>query len=834
MHIVKLFRTFAILFLCGVLVWVPTGVAQVPPGPTSPPVSPPTRPSGVEPGKTAPEPATTTEDDDSLFNCRKAKGKFKINFKPETELKDLVTWAFTFTCKNFIYDSKITGRASKVTLMAPDEVSAQQAWKIFLVALQSMGLTIVPKGNVLEIIDHGTAKSSPLPLFMRALPANSDQMVRAVLRPEHLPVDELVKVLTELKSKNGDVKSIPKAGAVLITDFGTHVAKMSSLMLAVDQPLVNERLYLIRIYNGNATDMAQKLEEILGMKSGDGAAAPSPGGSTRRGRDRNITVSAPGSEGGDTESGIESALPSKIVADERTNSLILLGGEAAYQRILALVRRLDVAIGPEGEGRVHVHRLEYANAEELAETLSSIISGTQQPSSAERRARRTATPGAPATPAGGAGGIGADAFEGQVRVTHDTPTNSLVIIASIGDFRSLKEVIKKLDTPRPQVYIEASIVEVRLQSGLDFGTSFHAGKPFQAPVGPDQDSVAVGGFFPGKGINSLSPASLATSSGLVGGIIGPLLDGAVRELLNGQSIPSFGVLFQALSTSSNANILSTPHILTTDNKEAEIAVGTNVPYRSALAGLGGLGIPGAAGAGGASGAAGLAGLLPTQSIQRQDLDLNLKITPHISSEDAVKLEVELVIKDLGESDFQSLGPTWTNKTIKDTVVVADQQSVVLGGLVADRVTIGETKVPLLGDIPLLGYLFKYKTKNKQKTSLLVLLTPYIVRDQADLEKIVKRRVREQREFMESVSSLKNFKYRPEMDYRRKRGLVEEINKYNQVVEEEKALLKAEEDDQLDLPDGPIEYIRDGSKAPPKEAPRIPQPEPEMQILEDEE
>jgi general secretion pathway protein D len=314
------------------------------------------------------------EDDTGLFACRKAKGKFKINFKPETELKDLVTWAFTFTCKNFIYDSKISARASKVTLMAPGEVSAQEAWRIFLVALQSMGLTIVPKGNVLEIVDHAQAKTSPLPLFMKAMPANSDQMVRAVLRPEYLPVDELVKVLTELKSKNGDVKPIPKAGAVLVTDFGTHVAKMASLMMAVDQPLVNERLYLIRVHHGDAVEMQQKLEEILGLKGAaeQGGTAPGFGGSSRA-RNRagspmsNVTVTAPGGEPGG-EDGVESAVPSKIVADERTNSLILLGGEAAYQRIRALVRRLDVPIGPEGKA-----------------ASMSIVSNTRAPKSSRRR-----------------------------------------------------------------------------------------------------------------------------------------------------------------------------------------------------------------------------------------------------------------------------------------------------------------------------------------------------------------------------------------------------------------------------------------------------------------
>jgi len=218
------------------------------------------------------------------------------------------------------------------------------------------------------------------------------------------------------------------------------------------------------------------------------------------------------------------------------------------------------------------------------------------------------------------------------------------------------------------------------------------------------------------------------------------------------------------------------------------------------------------------------GFFPTQSIQRQDVELNLKITPQINQSDLVKLEIDLTINDIASQDFAGLGPSWSKRTLKDTVVVKDQQAVVLGGLLSDKVIHTESKVPLLGDIPVLGYLFKYTTKSKEKRNLLILLTPYIVKSQMDLEKIVERRVREQREFMRAYSGLSDAEYRPDIDYQRKRGLVSEINKVVLQVEDDQRAIDELEQREIGLPDGPIEYFEVGPRqdAAGPEAP--PQPD----------
>ncbi|HEX3481397.1 MAG TPA: hypothetical protein VHT91_40565, partial [Kofleriaceae bacterium] len=243
------------------------------------------------------------------------------------------------------------------------------------------------------------------------------------------------------------------------------------------------------------------------------------------------------------------------------------------------------------------------------------------------------------------------------------------------------------------------------------------------------------------------------------------------------SIPSFGVLFQALATQNNTDVLSAPNVIAIDNEKTEFSVGNNIPYKAGLS-FGGFGLP----TGGAAG-----GALPTgsigQNIQRQDLNLTLNVTPHISSQDVVRLEIEQEAKDIAGSD-PDLGPTWSQRKLKTQVVVHDQQSVVIGGLIQEREIYSVTKVPLLGDIPILGYLFKFSQKTKKKTNLLILLTPYIVKDQLDLQQIRERKMRERTEFVESFATLNEMKYEPKVDYRRKRGLVEEINRSIQSVEDD--------------------------------------------------
>jgi general secretion pathway protein D len=303
-------------------------------------------------------------------------------------------------------------------------------------------------------------------------------------------------------------------------------------------------------------------------------------------------------------------------------------------------------------------------------------------------------------------------------------------------------------------------------------------------------------------LKSLQVSSLASLTGLIGGLVGSPLTNSQTFL--GTSIPSYAVLFQALATQDNTNVLSAPHIITIDNEKTTFSVGNNIPYQAGLS-FGGL--PAAGTTGGATSPLGSIG----QNIQREDLTLELNVTPHISSNDAVRIEIEQNTKDLGGKDPQ-LGPTWSERKLKTQVVVHDQESVVIGGLIQEREAFNVTKVPLLGDIPLLGYLFKYTTKAKKKTNLLILLTPYIIKDQLDLQNIRERKTREYREFTASFANLNDAKYEPQIDYRRKRGLVEEINVTLKTVEEDAALLNSAGKRQHVM-EGAVDYGPSGIEGP---------------------
>ncbi len=731
------------------------------------------QPAPAKPG----DPAKPTADDDKLYSCGKNTTQpVSVSFKPETELKDLITWVMGFTCRNFILDPRIVSTGKKVTIIAPLKMTPQEAYNVFLAALSTMGLTIVPKGNVMRIVESATAKSETVPIYKSGTPNNQDQVVRYVLRPNHAPVETIRQAVDAIRSPAGNVGVA--GNLLIITDYASQVRDMLSLARTIDVPGNSDGIYTIPVLHADATALATKLNEILGI-SGSTPAPARPTPAPRGG-----APAAPAAATSANE--VSGALPTKILVDDRTNTLIVVSGEPGYLRVKALVSRLDIALETEGGNSIHVYTLANALAEELAQTLNNALgqASPQQrtPGQPGRGGNNPAAPAPPPAPSP----LEGTALEGQVRIIGDKATNSLIVMSSGRDFIAIKKVIKDLDQKRRQIFIEAMILEVQLAKDLNIGTSSHGGYP------TDRGDLIIGGVQT-PNLKSLDLTSLISANGLIGGIIGAPLTNSQTFL--GTSIPSYGLLFQALATQDNTNILSAPHIIAIDNEKAEFSVGNNIPYKAGLS-FGGFGLP-QAGAGALPGGIG-------QNIQREKLNLVLNVTPHISSQDSVRLEIEQESKDIGGSDAE-LGPTWSERKLKTQVVVNDQQSVVIGGLIQERDIYSVAKVPLLGDIPILGYLFKFSKKTKKKTNLLILLTPYIIKDQLDLQAIRERKVREREEFVRSFTTLNEMKYAPKTDYRRKRGLIEEINRSQQSIEQDLEILRNMGQRQQVEP-GVIDYI----------------------------
>lgn len=678
------------------------------------------------PAAAQPSERPTTPADDSIYSCKPRTSQVEITLKPEIELKELLSWAVGFTCKQFVFDPRIISTGRKVTLIAPGKQTPAEAYQMFTTALGTLGLTVLPKGKLLQIVESSMARGGGgLPIYRDRLPESSEQVVRYLLRPAFAPPETLRQAVTPFKSDAGDVQAI--GALLLITDHATNVRDMASIAALVDVPGGSDGIYAIPVRHADAAKLSEKLGQLLGVSASPGAS--------------------PGAKG-ETTARDNTAVPSKIVVDERTNTLIVAGSATAYQRVKALVETLDISLDIEGGTTMHVYQLGSAIAEELAKTLNEAIQ-TQNGQGDTK----------PGSTSGSLGGSVAS-LQGPVRVISDSKTNKLLVMSSGRNFLALREIIRELDVPRRQVYIEAMILEVQISNGTQIGTSSHGGYS----VGSD-NSLLVGGVQ-APDLKSTNLGSLTASNGLLAGIIGKSLEGS--QTLFGKSIPSYAILFQALADHSRTNILSTMPIIVVDNEQAKYKVGTNVPYKK--------------------------GILPTSAatnstistnIEREPLLLELEIKPHISTDDSILLEVKQGSKDIGGSDAE-LGPTWTERSVETRVLVRDQQTIVIGGLMQTREVSSETKVPLLGDVPLLGYLFKYKTTSKKKMNLLIMLTPYIIKDHLDLEAIRSRKQREYDEFVSSFGALDGRPYLPRIDYQRKRGVVEEINRVIQDVEADKA------------------------------------------------
>jgi general secretion pathway protein D len=740
---------------------------------------------------------------DKDFNsCKKfpaGKRIVKLNLKPDTELGDLISWISSITCKQFLLPGTIPSNSKKVTIVAPELITPEEAYRLFLGALDSVGLTVQPSGKVLRIIETVKAKSAPIPLYGEDsdVPMNESYVTR-LIRVENADPNEVAQVFGRLKGEQGDVIVYAPQGALIVTDLASNITRMMHILKEIDQPGTGEKVWIIGVKNTSASDMAQKLGEIfqvakLGGKGGNAGGAPPPAGSPTRLKVGDLTTEM---------------MISKIIPDERSNQLIVIANERAYARVLTLVKKLDVPIEG-GDGRIHVYYCENANCDEMAQTIGAVtgiaVSGagaTRSRSRGSANATPTPTPGATTgQPLQGANLL----FEGEVRINFDRPTNSLIIVSSLKDYQSLRRVIERLDSPRKQVFVEAMILEVTLDKERDLGTSWHGVKP-QNLFGLSSPSLIVGGLNPA---NTLVPTN-ALGDTMLAGVLGPVLTPAEAAGLGSAAtstvdIPSFGVLIKALQTNNDVDVLSNPHLLIMNNEDGEISVGQRIPFPVSTLGLGGSGA-GAAGALGGLGGLGLGGIFP--QVQREKVALEMKLTPHVNEHDLIRLEVDEKISELAPG-ASNLGPSTSERTAKTIVVAKDQQTILIGGLMSDKIINSVTKIPLLGDIPILGFFFRSTTKHVVKTNLIIALTPYVINDQSDLRRVLEKKMKERREFVERFGGEERPNLESEIDYRRKRGMLEEINRAAREIETEEQEMDTirehdaiDESGPVDLPVGP--------------------------------
>lgn len=621
----------------------------------------------------------------------------------DLDIKQMIEQISALTGKNFIIDDKVKG---KITILSDKPMTKEMAYQAFLSALEINGLTpVMTPAGLINIVQQQQSLSKPLDLYTGTSPV-TDKYITRIIQLNNISANEISQVIKPMGSKNGSMFAYPTTNSIIVTDTGSNIDHILKLIKELDQEGPQEVLDMIPIIHADAKTIADQITQIF-EKGDDKNAAANARRNFMRSRVR----------GGQTE--LEDVQQiSKVIADERTNSILIMGTKRSLLKVRALVARLDRSISG-AEGRIHVYYLRYAKAKEVSEVLASLVAD------AKTKPTAGAAKGAAAKTTAATASSGAVTLEGGVKVTADESTNSLIVVASAKDYKTLVDnVIKKLDLLRPQVYLESVIMSLDVTKSNTLGFSGLLGNTINDLAGGDS-LQAFGALLP------VPPTAISTiasaSGGLAGGVIGDrtidftLADGSTA------SVPGVSGIIMALSSNTDANVLSTPSILTLDNEEATIQVGKEVPILS-----------------GSSITAGVA----QNSVSREDTGIILKITPQISENDTVRLTISQEITDVIESADTTLGPTLDKKLVETVVLAKNKQTIVIGGLIDDKATVSTEKVPLLGDIPVLGTLFRNRLTAKKKSNLIVFITPYIIRERKDYLAVLKKKIEERNSFID--------------------------------------------------------------------------------------
>ena len=554
------------------------------------------------------------------------------------------------TATNFVVDQRVKG---KVTIISPSKISLNEAYKVFESVLEVHGYTTVKAGDIVKIVPSPDARSKNIKTLLREEAASPEDKVVTQLVPLKYanPVD-IKRLFTPMVSKSSVILAYQPTNTMIITDVHSNIRRLFKILKQIDVPGIGQEISVIPIEHADSTKMVSLLSTVF---------KPT----------RKPVKGAPGKA-------------VTMVADERTNVIVLLANEVDTLRIKQLIAMLDKQ-APRGKGKIHVYYCKNANAEELAKVLQDVP--TQQA-------------GAPK------GKGGAPVISGKVRITADKATNSLIIMADQEDYIVLEEVIKKLDIPRSMVFIESLIMEVDLDTSLNIGIDWQA----FGETSISGKETAIGGQF-SQGL--IGPEALAQGGLTVGLITEPVE-------IAGLTVSNIAAIINAIKTDDEFRILSTPQILTTDNEEARITVGENRPYqtRSTTDPSGGT----------------------FESFEYRDVGKTLKITPHVTEGRLVRMKISLEVTNIDLASTlttSSTLPVTQKRTIDTTVIVKDNQTVVIGGLIDDSTTINESKVPVLGDIPVLGWLFRNMSESNSKTNLYIFLTPRVIKSPLEAEEIFK-------------------------------------------------------------------------------------------------
>lgn len=584
---------------------------------------------------------------------------YTVNLK-DTDIQELIKFVAEATGTTIVVDPAVKG---KVKVVSSKPVNSSELYELFLSILEVHGYTAVRSGGIVRVIQSKDARSSPVSVRDGDPGRTTDEYVTQVIRLENISAAKLIPVLRPLVPQQAHMAAYAPSNAIIISDVSANIDRIRGIIERMDRSAI-QQTDIVKLRYAVAEDVVRMLDQLNKSEAKQSGAA---------------------------DTGL------LLVADSRTNSVLINGDELERARLRVLVSHLDTPL--EQSGNVKVIYLEYANAPEMAEVLTKVMKNIAALDGSDPKK-------------------GAAAKNSTIEA--DEGTNALIVTADTGEMAAIEAVIQRLDIRRAQVLVEAIIVEINVNDGQDlglqwlfaedngiYGSNITANDTRAATIGgavlpADDNDASTNDNFD---VGALAGA-LATTSGLSLGW-GTLDDDF-----------SFTVILNALNQQSNANILSTPSLLTLDNQEAFITVGENVPFVTGSFTNTGSGGDGAAN--------------PFQTIERENVGITLTVTPHINEGNSVVLDIEQEVSSISQNGVIASDIITNERKIQTKVLAADGKVVVLGGLIKDDVQEAQQKIPFLGDIPLLGRLFRSDTEQVTKNNLLIFIRATIIRDDEQL------------------------------------------------------------------------------------------------------
>jgi general secretion pathway protein D len=605
----------------------------------------------------------------------------------DADLNVVIKFMGELTGKNFLVSDQVRG---KVTVISPRKITVREAYKVFESVLGMNGYTAVQADDAIKIIPSAMARQLGLEIRegkeAQSVPPE-DRMITQIIPLEYATADEVRNLFASSVAKEGVIIAYKPTNHLIITDRASNIYRLLKIIEQIDVRIVEEKITVFPLEYASAKSLADKMNQLMAVE----ARKPAPGRPPAPVAEQRVV---------------------KIIPEERTNSLIVLANEQETQEVRKLISQLDTE-APKGKSQLHVRYLEHARAEELAKVLNSIVSGKAKVATPPGR-----QPQAGATPE-------------EASITADKATNSLVITASPQEFKELEEVIAKLDMIRSQVLVESMIAEVSMEKALQLGVDWRI---MDQPVEGSVRGFGGSDFGLISGVQSgVYPSSTGDTGLLLGMAKGFITIGGVQ-------VPNIGVLIRAFQKDTDANVLSTPHILTMDNEKAKIVVADNVPLLKSD-----LTTPLA------TATATVSNIAVSRTYEYKDIGIQLEITPHISKGNMVRLEISTEVSNILAIDPANPGFVTTRKRQATTTVAVDNgQIVVIGGLIRDESSETTKKVPCVGNIPVLGWLFKNLAGTSTKTNLLIFISPQIIRSAEDLEKATAKKKKESEENLQKL------------------------------------------------------------------------------------